>query len=78
VFWGSGGPNSVLLSVNVAAAIVTTPLARLSGPCQLVAITGVTVYFHCPAGTPLSVQLVPLIVPAQPDNVVCTTPVPEL
>jgi hypothetical protein len=33
-------------------------------------MTGVTEYFHCPAGTSLSMQLVPLIVPAQPASVV--------
>src|SRR4051812_44058154 len=67
---GSGAPNSVVASDSVAAAIVAMPLFRPSAPRQFVASTGVTVYFHEPAGTPLSRQLVAATVPVHPDSVV--------
>jgi len=42
----------------------TTALLALSGPRQLL-VAGVTVYCHEPVGTPFSVQVSPVIVPAQ-------------
>jgi hypothetical protein len=56
-------------------ATTTDPLLRLSGPCQCSPITGVTVYFQVPTGTPTSVQLMvepePLTVPEHAGIVAC-------
>src|SRR2546430_6695301 len=57
-------PNGEPLTVSAAAATVTTPLVRLSAPCQPPS-TGVTVYFQVPPGTSSSTQLVALTVPVQ-------------
>ena len=55
---------------------VTVALLALSGPCQLVAKTGVTVYFHDPFGTLLSTQEVVATVPVQAERMVCAARVP--
>jgi hypothetical protein len=55
---------------GVVDPVLTEVLRRLSGPRQLTARTGVTVYSHDPVGTPLSVQVTSATVPAQPASVV--------
>ncbi len=55
---------------------VTVALFALSGPCQFVANTGVTAYFHDPFGTPLSTQEVVAMVPLQAERTVCAARVP--
>src|SRR5437763_132979 len=57
-------PNGEPLTVSAAAATVTTPLVRLSAPCQPPR-TGVTVYFQVPPGTSSSTQLVAVTEPVQ-------------
>ena len=71
---GSGAPKIVLASDIVAAATVAVPLLRPSAPRQFAAMTGVTLYCHCPAGTLVSTQLVATMVPEQPPAVVCSEP----
>ena len=55
---------------------VTVALFALSSPCQFVASTGVTVYFHDPFGTPLSTQEVVAMVPVHAERMVCAAWVP--
>ena len=45
-----------LVGAVVSLLTVTAALFALSGPCQLVAKTGVTAYFQDPFGTLLSTQ----------------------
>jgi hypothetical protein len=52
-------------------AMVTVVLLALSGPCQLVAKTGVMAYFHCPFGTLLSTHEVAVIVPLHAEPMLC-------
>src|SRR5436190_23373343 len=70
-------PKGEPLTVRVAAATVTTPLVRLSAPCQPPK-TGVIVYFQVPEGTSSSTQLVPATVPLQvPTELSAAEPPPE-
>jgi len=56
--------------VGGTVSTTTVALFALSAPCQLVARTGVTVYFQDPSGTAFSVQLVELTTPAQLERIV--------
>ena len=49
--------------------MATTELLSLSWPRQFDPISGVTVYCHWPAGTPVSVQVRAAIVPEHPDPI---------
>src|SRR5436190_19795141 len=70
-------PNGEPLTVSAAAATVTTPLVRLSAPCQPPS-TGVTVYFQVPDGTSSSRQLVAVTVPLQvPTELSAAGPPPD-
>ena len=55
---------------------MTVALFALSGPCQFVANTGVTVYFQDPFGTPLSTHEVAAMVPVHAERMVCAARVP--
>ena len=63
-------------AVVVAGHDDRAALARSPAPCQLVANTGVTVYFHDPSGTLFSTQDVVAMVPVQAERMVCAASVP--
>ena len=60
-----------LVGAVVSALTTTVALFALSAPCQFVANTGVTAYFHDPFGTPLSTHEVVAMVPVHADRMVC-------
>ena len=55
---------------------VTVTLLALSAPCQFVANTGVTEYFHDPFGTPLSTHERAASRPVHAERMVCAARVP--
>ena len=61
---------------HLATLAVAVALFALSGPCQLVANTGVTVYFHDPFGTPLSTHEVAAMVLVHAERMVWAARVP--
>ena len=65
-----------LVGAMASLLTVTAALFALSGPCQLVARTGVTAYVQDPLGTLLSTQEVAAIVPVHAERMVCAAWVP--
>src|SRR3954451_6827869 len=74
VIAGNGPLNTDCAKDKLAPPTEAVPDVVDSDPTQLRPITGVTVYFHTPAGTDDSTQLVAATVPVHADSIVCNTP----